>query len=206
MARAKAYACGCEVESPDSCAKCRARSALRARRQANPGGRHEESYRYLELHGDDANSRARLRYAADSSDKKEACKRHYRKDPTKHLARVSKWAKDNPELAKANYLKYQRTKGRFHRTGHSVSYYESRWAEQKGCCEICCLPFTAAGATKPAADHNHATGKPRAILCVKCNGGLGWLEHSLTGKMLAYLERWAARHSEEPSYEAVELQ
>jgi hypothetical protein len=59
-------------------------------------------------------------------------------------------------------------------------------AEQGGMCPIC---------RKRAAvhvDHDHATGKVRAIVCELCNGGLGQLKDNpeLIRNAIAYLERY----------------
>jgi len=42
---------------------------------------------------------------------------------------------------------------------------------QGGCCAICREP--AAGELALAADHDHATGAIRGLLCSRCNNGLG---------------------------------
>lgn len=161
---AKPYKCGCEVESPNTCKMCQKRATLRARRKANPGSRVEESQAYWAKNGSELNAKARARYAADPTLKKIACSKHHRNS------------------------------GRFKLSGHSAEYFALMWAEQDGKCSICERSFTESGSTRPAADHNHATQKPRGILCLRCNSGLGWLEHSLTGKMLEYLEKWADKH------------
>ena len=49
--------------------------------------------------------------------------------------------------------------------------YEQMWDEQDGSCAICGEEF--ADHTKGKVDHNHKTGNVRALLCNKCNTGLG---------------------------------
>ena len=59
-------------------------------------------------------------------------------------------------------------------------------AAQLGMCAIC---FRALPPT-PHVDHDHVTGKVRAVLCFNCNGGLGQFrdEPSVLRRAAAYLE------------------
>ena len=49
--------------------------------------------------------------------------------------------------------------------------YDEMWEEQDGCCAICNEEF--ANHIEGKVDHNHKTGNVRALLCNKCNTGLG---------------------------------
>jgi 5-methylcytosine-specific restriction endonuclease McrA len=53
-------------------------------------------------------------------------------------------------------------------SGWTRESYDEAVLRQGGCCAIC-------GDADPnlAADHDHATGLPRALLCSRCNTGLG---------------------------------
>ena len=60
--------------------------------------------------------------------------------------------------------------------GISVDDYDRMFLEQRGRCRIC-------GSDKPgkhkrhfSVDHDHANGRVRGLLCVRCNVGLGWME------------------------------
>jgi hypothetical protein len=76
----------------------------------------------------------------------------------------------NPDLYREQHL--QRT------FGVSLDWYKAKLSEQGGACAICGNPEAA---THPktglpreyAVDHCHKTGAVRALLCSKCNTGLG---------------------------------
>lgn len=55
--------------------------------------------------------------------------------------------------------------------GLSIEAYEELLERQNGCCAICREP--APGDLALAADHDHATGAIRGLLCSRCNYGLG---------------------------------
>jgi len=65
--------------------------------------------------------------------------------------------------------------------------YEEQVKKQKGQCAICerVLPLFR--------DHDHKTGKKRALLCHTCNVGLGLLQDSIEvlSSALRYLKKWA---------------
>ena len=72
------------------------------------------------------------------------------------------------------------------RYGLSAGEVANLIASQNGRCAICLKP-----AQRPVVDHDHKTGKPRAILCHGCNIKLPAIEdvHFLV-KALAYLGRF----------------
>ena len=55
----------------------------------------------------------------------------------------------------------------------SVAEYDALLAAQNGGCAICGEAETGARSSKLHIDHDHATGKVRALLCNHCNRGLG---------------------------------
>lgn len=64
--------------------------------------------------------------------------------------------------------------------GLTENDYARMLQEQNGCCAVC-------GTDKPtgrwkafAVDHNHTTGKVRALLCNECNRGIGLLKDNAT--------------------------
>lgn len=70
--------------------------------------------------------------------------------------------------------------------------YERMLAEQNGKCAICGTgrPYPNERIKNFAVDHDHETGKIRALLCSTCNTGIGHLKHSpgILRKAATYLE------------------
>jgi hypothetical protein len=62
------------------------------------------------------------------------------------------------------------------RYGLTLSAFEAMRAAQDGLCAICRDPFVET----PHVDHDHATGKVRALLCLLCNAALGSLKDDIT--------------------------
>lgn len=58
------------------------------------------------------------------------------------------------------------------RLGISSEQYLQLWKLAKGQCAICGT-LVSANKMRLALDHCHTTGKPRGMLCTKCNSGLG---------------------------------
>jgi len=108
------------------------------------------------------------------------------------------WKIDNRDRANASARKRYTTDGRWEkqirdRFGLEPEDYWKMHEEQKGLCAICGKPQTVG--TKLDVDHDHVTGKVRALLCRQCNAGIGQLKDSieLVEKSLAYLRK----HKEE---------
>ena len=99
--------------------------------------------------------------------------------------RAKQWRKDNPER-KRQYEKQFMLKQRY---GLSYTQYTQMFIDQEYQCSICkqeVLPDTK----NAHVDHNHTTGKVRAILCNSCNTGLGKFKESpeLLQQAIQYLE------------------
>ena len=81
---------------------------------------------------------------------------------------------------KHNYKKY----------GLTVEQYDEMDKKQNHVCAICHIrPQNR----RLAIDHNHATNEVRALLCDRCNRGLGYFQEVPERLRLAaeYLERWS---------------
>lgn len=74
------------------------------------------------------------------------------------------------------------------RYGLTLAAYNQMLEAQGGVCAICgCEPTVQKN--KFVVDHDHATGQVRAILCHRCNVGVSYQEHALTGKWREYVWR-----------------
>ena len=67
--------------------------------------------------------------------------------------------------------------------GLTPEEYQEMWDKQKGLCRIC---HRLAKTKRLGVDHNHKTHRVRGLLCVKCNGALGWYEE-FSGSIAEYL-------------------
>ena len=99
--------------------------------------------------------------------------------------------------AKAATRRFQQSeKGKAHRKrdklkllyGISVDDYDEMLARQNGCCAICGSELI--GGQQTHIDHNHTTGKVRALLCGHCNRMLGQAREDpeILAKAIEYLQ------------------
>ena len=62
----------------------------------------------------------------------------------------------------------------FRRYGLTSSDYQAMLVRQNGVCAMCHRDCRTG--QRLCVDHNHVTGEVRALLCRRCNAGLGYLE------------------------------
>ena len=103
------------------------------------------------------------------------------------ITRAKRWRDENPEKHRDIKLR---------RYGMSGEQYDEMLARQGGVCAICDRPETArhAGTVRAlAVDHNHQTGRTRALLCQRCNHTLGRMndDPQLLRRAADYLEDYA---------------
>lgn len=74
--------------------------------------------------------------------------------------------------------------------GITIERYDEMYAEQGGGCAICGIKENVRDKRRKhfCVDHDHATGKVRALLCMKCNVLLGAFELQEV-EILKYLKR-----------------
>ncbi len=99
--------------------------------------------------------------------------------------RVKEWNTKYPERALDGRLRYK--------YGITREEYLALLASQAGVCAICREPETATNRGKPillAVDHDHVTGAVRALLCGRCNTGIGSFRDKpeLLAAAIAYLQ------------------
>lgn len=74
--------------------------------------------------------------------------------------------------------------------GLTLAQFESMLAEQGHVCAIC--GKTNKNGSRLSVDHNHSTGRIRALLCSKCNQALGLFDEDQERMFAAieYLMKW----------------
>jgi len=112
------------------------------------------------------------------------------KHKKQRLDGAKKWRTANPKKKK-ECDENARLKRRY---GLTIEQVEEMKKQQENKCAICGrsdLPL--------AVDHSHATNKVRALLCLPCNGSLGWVERlkrkensEWMNKAIKYLEYYDA--------------
>ena len=98
---------------------------------------------------------------------------------------MQEWRKKYPEkvrLISRNYYKNNRDQIKIKQRRYNLKRlyglteadYQRMLADQGGVCKICL--GEARHKKGFHVDHDHVTGRVRAILCSRCNGALGWFE------------------------------
>jgi hypothetical protein len=169
--------------------------AYRARNAAKVKAYNRE---YRAAHKDEANARNR-KYKTKRT-----------RDPQKSAEYKRKWRASHQEQVKA-YAKKRWSKlrlttgpatnrlGRLKRYGLTVEAYRQLVDAQAGLCAICRRQPTGRGqAGILHVDHDHVTGKIRALLCTRCNTALGLLldDPTIVQEAVEYLKRFALRQEE----------
>jgi hypothetical protein len=105
--------------------------------------------------------------------------------------------KDHFEPVRWEKLRARRRKGQLKRVGWTPERFDTYWEEQGGRCEICkrevSREIESHHTDKAYADHKHVEPpKPRGILCVNCNLGLGNFQDSpeLMQAAIAYVKKY----------------
>lgn len=132
----------------ERCAPCVVSAARRRRErwvEANP----------------EADRAAKDAWAARNPEKVAANKDNWRKANLERFNETGKAWKKNPEAMFRYRLK---------RYGLTMETYAAMLAAQDGRCGICLKLF---GEQIPCVDHHHGSNRTRALLCVRCNAGLG---------------------------------
>lgn len=127
-----------------------------------------------------------------------AANRQWREENRERATAISKaWKERNPEKVLNYQRKYRERDPEAYRAGRTAharkkngftpEIVEARYQAQQGRCPICQCEL----GNSFHADHDHATGAPRGLLCQYCNHGLGRFRDSISNLQAAikYLER-----------------
>lgn len=121
----------------------------------------------------------------------------FQANKAKRYAAVQAWQDANPEMVKAQALRGRLRK--MHRRLNSdmqlnynvtAEQYQRLTEAQGGVCAICKKPNETTRTKRLFVDHDHTTGRLRALLCHACNAGLGYFREdpALFLRAIAYLK------------------
>lgn len=141
-------------------------------------------------------------YSGDEKERERQSARKYRnsekgKITIKHYRSSEKGRENhNKTVRKYRKTKKGRSANYQRKFGITLEDYDKMLDEQKGICAICKKPesvITKYGLVRRlAVDHNHKTGKVRALLCTKCNAYVGMFENEQhVGKVKEYLKKYS---------------
>lgn len=137
------------------CKLCQ-RASSKAYYQKNPGRQVEEARRYREKNRELVNAKNRKWREAHREHLREYNRRRYERLKTQ----FSEWGRAH------NLSRY----------GLTVEQYEQMYRDQNGTCAICHGVNT--NGRRLHVDHDHATGKVRALLCHNCNFVIGYAKEN----------------------------
>lgn len=108
---------------------------------------------------------------------------HYCQDC--NIRYCQKWRKKNPDKVREHWRN-----GLYRRRGITLEEFKTMLVRQSEKCLICRVVMDP-----PCIDHDHSTGKVRALLCGKCNTGIGQFNDrpKLLRRAADYLEQFSAR-------------
>lgn len=113
---------------------------------------------------------------------------YYQRNKNARIQYAREWRARNPNYQSDYDRKYRqanqdiiKARERLRHTGWSLEQFEQAWINQDGKCAICCIQMKRGGkaSNSVTADHCHATGITRKLLCSKCNLMLGHANDSI---------------------------
>ncbi len=124
-------------------------------------------------------------YYLDNPEKfKKRRKEYYSKNRKEILAQQKLQTQQNPEIRfKRGLHKIRKATGLS--SDQLYDYYNEQFAKQDGCCALCGRHETEFY-FRLNFDHDHKTGKLRALLCTNCNAALGHLQDDAELCLKAY--------------------
>jgi hypothetical protein len=125
---------------------------------------------------------------------------NYAADPDKFKVRHKAWRDRNVDHCASYRQAYRGERGPAHRRdryGLTPDDFNAMLAAQGGRCAICRKEPSGSGKTMATlrVDHDHGTGAVRALLCHRCNAGLGMFgdDSAMVFKAAMYLAQHGAK-------------
>lgn len=133
---------------------------------------------------------ARKKYASTERGMEAARASQQRNDPDGE--RVKKRSRESYLRNRDEILKPERVRGsNLAKLGITIEDYEAMLVRQDGKCGLCGASESGGRSKAFHVDHNHKTGQVRALLCARCNPGLGFFndDPGLLWKAIEYLQK-----------------
>ena len=141
---------------------------------------------YWSLHRKEISERRRAAYAANPEKRRAVEREKYRSNPAEYARKRREHNRMHPEFKRQSRLRYM--------YGLTEDDYAKMLEVQGGVCAICGGKPSGCGKSgqRLHVDHDHATGQNRALLCDRCNLGLGKFGDDPVKLHAAgaYLEKW----------------
>lgn len=139
----------------------------------------------VRVRGDDSPEGAAPAGAGVRLTKKQYWDQYYAKNKETYVLRARAWRANNKRQHHGQTLKSK--------YGITIDQYEALLAQQGGVCAICCQPEKRAKqgvVYRLHVDHDHRTGRIRALLCHNCNCAIGHVKEDpvVLERMIRYLE------------------
>lgn len=106
-------------------------------------------------------------------------KEYYARNQEAQILRAREYRRAHPEVVKAQEARYMPKSvaaNRKRRTGFSPEDFAFAFFVQEDRCAICGVDLRSLPSGRVHADHCHATGALRGVLCQRCNSGLGFFK------------------------------
>lgn len=148
----------------------------------------EYQKQYQEANKDKIAAKSKQWYAANKEHVKKLRKIRYENNKDYQREQSKKWRLDNPE----RYALLSRNRSLMRTFGITPDQYDGMRKNQDYKCSIC-KRHESEFSRALSVDHCHKTNKIRALLCNKCNAGLGMFtesQESLTAAV-EYLKKYA---------------
>ena len=126
------------------------------------------------------------KWRQDNPEKLEAGRKaHYQAHREKQRAKAKAWYHANKERAQKQAMAWRaanreklKAKKRLDKTGFTEEILQKALRAQGNACAICGRDLASLPPKQVHADHCHATGAPRGVLCHHCNVALGYFGDS----------------------------
>lgn len=177
--------------------------AIKRWREANPEKYRAQKARWRARHperkrgSEDTHKRARAKWAAANPEKALASRVASQR---RHMSKRNEQAKAARRTADGK----RREKAYRLRANYGLTHeqYDAMLSAQGGVCAICQKPETRVirGVLMPLpVDHDHVTGKVRALLCHRCNATIGFMDENpdRLRRMASYIEAHSSRRAED---------